>query len=313
MLVHPSCTDPTGSITINAVLGETYSFDGGPYTTIVAYSGLQQSSSHSINAQNSFGCISTVTVTLDAQPPTPVPAIEDGAICVDETTGIPFQTYTLDTLLDPATHTFQWYYNGGVTTDTGKTLEATVGGLYGVIATNTFGCASVLTNATVIETTPGLSLTTTVEGQFSNSSSIIVTVNSGNAHFSYLLDHGLYQDSNVFTNVAPGIHTIIVTDTNGCTNLTTTVLVLGYPNFFTPNDDTYNDTWNIIGLNNQPDARIHIYDRYGKYIKQISPSTEGWDGTMNGHLLPSTDYWFTVEYKENGKSKEFKSHFSLVR
>ncbi|RAR46326.1 gliding motility-associated-like protein, partial [Flavobacterium lacus] len=29
--------------------------------------------------------------------------------------------------------------------------------------------------------------------------------------------------------------------------------------------------------------------------------------------LPSTDYWFTVEYLENGQTKTFKAHFSLKR
>lgn len=127
------------------------------------------------------------------------------------------------------------------------------------------------------------------------------------------MDNGPIQSSNVFTNVAAGTHIIHVKDEFGCTDLTTQVTVLGYPNFFTPNGDTYNDTWNIIGLKDQPNAKIHIYDRYGKYIKQISPIGDGWDGTFNNKMLPSTDYWFTVEYLENGQSKEFKSHFSLVR
>ena len=170
-----------------------------------------------------------------------------------------------------------------------------------------------MTSANVIETFPGQSISTVIEGQFTNNSTVIVTVNSGTAQFTYMLDYGPWQNSNIFTGVAPGVHTISVKDVNGCTDLTTTITVLGYQNFFTPNGDTYNDTWNIIGLSDQPAARIHIYDRYGKYIKQISPSTEGWDGTLNGQPLPSTDYWFTAEYQENGKSKEFKSHFSLVR
>ncbi|MBC7440118.1 MAG: T9SS type B sorting domain-containing protein, partial [Flavobacterium sp.] len=39
----------------------------------------------------------------------------------------------------------------------------------------------------------------------------------------------------------------------------------------------------------------------------------GWDGTYNGYMLPSTDYWFKVEYLEQSQWKEFKSHFSLKR
>ena len=103
-------------------------------------------------------------------------------------------------------------------------------------------------------------------------------------------------------------------DANGCSSpLTRDVLVVNYPKFFTPNDDTYNDTWNISGLQEQKDAKIFIFDRYGKLIKQIYPSGKGWDGTFNGEPLPSDDYWFLVEFTENFQSKEFRAHFSLKR
>jgi gliding motility-associated-like protein len=50
-------------------------------------------------------------------------------------------------------------------------------------------------------------------------------------------------------------------------------------------------------------------------MKQLSGSREsdGWDGTYNGNALPSTDYWFTVEYEENGIRKEFKANVTLKR
>jgi gliding motility-associated-like protein len=74
------------------------------------------------------------------------------------------------------------------------------------------------------------------------------------------------------------------------------------------------DTWNIIGLN-QPKSKVFIYDRHGKFIKLIIPmdSERGWDGTYEGNLLPSTDYWFSIEYIENDLQKIFKSHFTLKR
>ena len=43
------------------------------------------------------------------------------------------------------------------------------------------------------------------------------------------------------------------------------------------------------------------------------PEEVGWDGTYNGQLMPSDDYWFTVSYEENGEQKEFKSHFAMKR
>ncbi|MNK75457.1 hypothetical protein D3C87_949980 [compost metagenome] len=95
------------------------------------------------------------------------------------------------------------------------------------------------------------------------------------------------------------------------------VSIIDYPNFFTPNGDGFHDTWNIIGLGEQTDATIYIFDRYSKLIKQIASNGEGWDGTFGGSPVPSTDYWFTVTYKEyigdTPTTKEFKSHFSLKR
>ncbi|RAK24845.1 gliding motility-associated-like protein, partial [Flavobacterium aquaticum] len=86
------------------------------------------------------------------------------------------------------------------------------------------------------------------------------------------------------------------------------------PNYFTPNGDGINDTWNISGLN-QADAKLYIFDRYGKLLKQLSATDDsnGWDGTYNQELLPSTDYWFSLDYTENGVAKQFKAHFSLIR
>ncbi|WP_309640784.1 T9SS type B sorting domain-containing protein [Flavobacterium sp.] len=311
---QPSCTSAVGEFIILNVAGETYSFDGSTYSNTLLYSNVAPGT-YPLTAQNGFGCISAIAnVIINPQPITATPAITDGVICVDLITGIPFQTYTLDTRMDAATHTFVWALDGVFTSDSGSSVIATQPGIYTVVATNiATGCPSPTATASVTESFPGLGITTLVEGQFSNDTSIIATVNTGTGPFYYQLDHGPMQESNVFASVAPGTHTIIVRDANGCTYLTTDVIVLGYMNYFTPNNDGYNDAWNVIGLKTQPSAKIHIFDRYGKYIKQISPADEGWDGTFNDQAMPSTDYWFTAEYTENGQQKEFKSHFSLVR
>ncbi|MFT3794913.1 T9SS type B sorting domain-containing protein [Flavobacterium sp.] len=83
-----------------------------------------------------------------------------------------------------------------------------------------------------------------------------------------------------------------------------------YPKYFTPNGDGYHDTWNIILSSTEPDMEIEIYDRYGKIITGFLGKSAGWDGTLNGKELPSSDYWFTVK-RQSGK--EFKGHFTLKR
>lgn len=81
---------------------------------------------------------------------------------------------------------------------------------------------------------------------------------------------------------------------------------IDFPNFFTPNNDGINDYWPKI-----TNAKfIYIYDRFGKLIKTLSQNSIGWDGTYNGKLLPSNDYWF-VAITSNDKT--VKGHFSLIR
>ncbi|ALM47707.1 hypothetical protein AMR72_01600 [Flavobacterium psychrophilum] len=90
-------------------------------------------------------------------------------------------------------------------------------------------------------------------------------------------------------------------------------LAFNYPKFFTPNGDNVNERWNITDLKDQKDAKIYIFDRYGKVIIALKPNELGWDGTYHGYKLPATDYWFKVLYFENGSEQEFKAHFSLIR
>ena len=89
--------------------------------------------------------------------------------------------------------------------------------------------------------------------------------------------------------------------------------MVNYPKFFTPNGDGFNETWNIVDLKAQSTALIHIFDRYGRLLKDITPNGAGWDGSFGGEVLPADDYWFTITYTEDGINKEFKAHFSLKR
>jgi gliding motility-associated-like protein len=156
----------------------------------------------------------------------------------------------------------------------------------------------------VVHPATNLSLTTV-------NNTIIVNTENTNHQLLYQLNNGFTQFSNVFNQVNSGCHTVNVTDSFGCTQLSSTIFVLDYPKFFTPNNDGFNDYWNI-NLENS-NSKLFIFDRYGKLIKQIFPNEIGWNGTYNNKQLPATDYWFVLEYEECGIQKTFKSHFSLLR
>jgi len=195
-------------------------------------------------------------------------------------------------------------------------FNANQAGSYSVVVTNT---TTNCTNNDTIEITtssPPVSVTAQlITPLFSSGlSSIQATAIGGFGEYEYSLDGIEWQDSPIFTNLENGTYTIQVRDKERCNiRFSNPIQTISYPNFFTPNGDSYNDFWNINGLTPNFEAKIYIYDRYGKLLKRLLPNEVGWDGTFNGQPLPSTDYWFKIEYKENNQFKEFKSHFSLKR
>jgi gliding motility-associated-like protein len=323
------CSGDTTSITLSpTIAGTTFDWTVAQVGVIGATAGTGNTINQILDATgNSQGNVTyTITPSLNGcvgSPldiiinvnPAPKPTLEDGVICVEEATGVAYKTYTLDSGLSDSNYNFQWYLNSlPINGAIASTYEATQSGDYTVMATNNVtGCYATSEAAKVIASFPGLDVSTAQTLAFSDNAKVTVTVTGGNAVFEYQLDDGSFQSSNVFEYLKPGPHTITVGDTNGCTNLTENFFVIGYPKFFTPNGDGPNDSWNVVGLEAQPKSIIYIFDRYGKLIKQISPTGEGWDGFYIGNPLPATDYWFTVEFSEQSETKLFKAHFSLIR
>jgi gliding motility-associated-like protein len=202
--------------------------------------------------------------------------------------------------------------NGITGTWSPQVISNTISGDY-VFTPTTGQCASSQTLSVTVNPVTLMDVVLLAGEDFSGDGTITVNaISDGN--YEYQMDDGNPQTSNIFENVSPGVHTFTVIDLYGCSNpITKEILILDYPKFFTPNGDGYNETWNIQGLEGQPNAQIYIFDRFGKLIKQIVANSEGWNGKFNGEELPSTDYWFTVDYLAQASPKQFKAHFSLKR
>jgi len=101
-----------------------------------------------------------------------------------------------------------------------------------------------------------------------------------------------------------------IIDKENCLEASAKVSLIGIPNFFTPNNDGFNDTWQVTGVSFQPNSNIYIHDRFGKMIAILDPLGPGWDGLYKGNPLPSTDYWYRVELEDG---RILRGHFSLIR
>ncbi|MDC0858299.1 T9SS type B sorting domain-containing protein [Flavobacteriaceae bacterium] len=241
-------------------------------------------------------------------------------LCVDAA-GLPIQEEegsdsppVIDTQLDPSIYMFEWQLDGEVLLgEIGASITALQGGNYSVTVTEILTGCMAATDTQVIISSPPLNYNIQVTDAFESQHNITATAD-GAGEYIFQLDDNPFQESGYFINVVPGSHTITIKDIYGCGSVTTEVAVIDFPRFITPNQDGYHDTWNILGISvGDPTAKIYIFDRFGKLLKQISPTSEGWDGTYNGNPLPSNDYWFRVEYTENNIKKEFSGHFTLKR
>ncbi|EDP97877.1 T9SS type B sorting domain-containing protein [Kordia algicida OT-1] len=266
--------------------------------------------------QTITGCLSDpVVVNLQVNPLPVFTLPEDDILCVDAETGLALETRTIGVDFG-AGYTYSWTTPNG--TATTATVEVTTAGTYSVTvidANNETNCSysdSVTYEASSAPSLLDIQITTPA---FADTHNVIATASGGSGVYEYQLDDGEWQESGEFLDLQPGEHTVTVRDNNGCGELVRTFELIDYMKFFTPNGDEYHPTWNIIGLRNQPGAKIYIFDRYGKLLKQISPAGQGWDGTFNGVPMPSNDYWFRVEYVDpfDGSPKEFINHFTLKR
>jgi len=313
-----------------------------PLATAQAYTTLPDTDQIWVKVENSSNSITpvcyaltTIDITVERYP-NPIITTQNNVntICVDYASNVVVRPLLLESNIpNPADYTFEWFVDGATTPIAGATSEnylvdtasatgATRDYTVHVTSISALACDTTSLPFSVIQSgqasIPTGTTGYTVTNAFSQNQIITILV-EGYGTYEYSMDDGPRQTSNVFENVSLGSHVVHVWDTEGgvaysCDELIINdVQIIDYPHYFTPNGDGYHDYWNIVGLSNQANAKIYIFDRYGKLVKQISSQSLGWDGTYNGHLLPSDDYWFTVDYLEQATSKQFKAHFSLKR
>jgi gliding motility-associated-like protein len=316
------CAGQSITLSTPTVAGAVYSWSGpdnfisSAQNPVILNAVPEMAGVYSVIISVVSGCPSLPGSVTIAVNPLPEPTLSDGSICIDSQTNTVLNPYVLDSGLGNTGYTFEWFtFTNGVPTlipsANQSTYSANAAGVYGVQATNRATlCTSNIVAATVALTPTPNTVEAIASEYFADLQTITVNV-SPPGDYQYQLDNGALQSSNVFVDVLSGEHHVYVK--SACGEFERIVTILDYPRYFTPNNDGYNDTWNIFSLSTQAKAKIYIFDRFGKLLKEISPSGVGWDGKLNQQNLPATDYWFIVHYDENKINKVFKSHFALKR
>ncbi|MFD0861290.1 T9SS type B sorting domain-containing protein [Sungkyunkwania multivorans] len=267
-----------------------------------------------VRVENSNECQNIETIQLIVDPK-PEVLIENGIICLNDPLEI--------AIAEPGFDFYAWYKindDGTLTTiSSEQTANIVEPGTYRLeigVEYSSFSTQMLCTNAKDFEMVPS-NIATFMSfdiGDLRDNNTVTILVD-GEGDYEYSIYSGLgpFQDSNVFENVPSGFVDFFVRDKNGCGTVGEfTAAVIGHPKFFTPNNDSHNDYWQLKGLEQplQSVAQIYIFNQFGKLVKQLSPLGKGWDGTFNGQPLPASDYWFKAILQDG---REFKGHFTLKR
>ncbi|MEN2415557.1 Ig-like domain-containing protein [Flavobacterium mesophilum] len=269
--------------------GGTSIFTGNNFTTPT----ITTSATYYAEASNN-GCLNTTRTPVTITIYTP-PAVTDETVALCQ-----FQKK----MLDAGISGMSYLWSTGATT---QTIEIGTGGTYTVDVTSPApqNCTSRKTIVVEEHEIPQIDRID-VEG-----TRAIIYLKKEQPYFEYSVDGSNFQDSNIFYDVPGGLQTAYVREKNGCGGTTKNFVVLVFPPFFTPNNDSYNDVWEVTGMENYPQAQVTIFDRYGKLLAQLSALRMSWDGNFNHAPLPASDYWYALKIDDNHPI--LRGHFSLKR
>ncbi|RYE19850.1 MAG: hypothetical protein EOP51_19085, partial [Sphingobacteriales bacterium] len=213
--VNTTCGASVGSITVTATGGTpplTYTLNPGAITnTTGIFTGLAQGP-YTITVTDASGtCTNTLNQVVGVagnltgtfvRTNTSCPGVNNGSITVTPTSGTAPYTYSA---------------NGGPSQASNSFTNLPQGN-YTIVFTDALGCTGSVT--VFISEGPSISATSTSTATTCGGAAdgtITVTPSGGVAPYTFSLDGGALQPSNIFTNVASGAHTIAVQDSRGCT------------------------------------------------------------------------------------------------
>lgn len=219
-----------------------------------------------INVQRIAGLPFTTSTTATAC------GMNSGSITVTVAGGVGPYTYNLD----------------GGTPQSSNVFTNVGAGPHTVTATDAAGC-----NDTQTVTVTAVSSLTSTESHTNascpgiNNGSITITPTAGSTPYSYVLNGGTAQASNVFSGLAGGNYTITFTDVNGCTGTKTVTLTTGAA--ITSNGSTVNTT--CMGATN---GSVTVTGTSGTapYQYALNGGTNQASGTFTG--LAAGNYTVTI-------------------
>jgi gliding motility-associated-like protein len=139
--------------------------------------------------------------------------------------------------------------------------------------------------------------------------SVVATFGEGTYTYMWTALSGTDPISSPFTDtcsvIVSAAHDYLIKVTDFCgTEATDTVNLsirdcnIEIPNIFTPNGDGVNNKFKILGLNEYPNNKVIIFDRWGKKVKEVTNYNDenAWDGAD----ADTGTYFYVVLFEQEG-------------
>jgi gliding motility-associated-like protein len=243
------------------------------------------------------GCTATEVVQMD--PPTQInitSALVQNITCGGASDGV------ITIITDNSSGvSYTWTPNVG----NGSSVNGLSPGVYSVEVSNDDQCTDDST-FTITEPDPiVVSMIDSVGSECGEANGYLtVAATGGQGGFSYTWNNGTSGPTN--SGIDAGNHTVTVTDAAGCSvdevlDLGCTELIpIVVPQLITPNGDGKNDVWIIQNIQQYPEIKVWVYNRWGNLVYQSQPYNNDWNGyyTEGGNVngpLPASTYFYLID------------------
>ena len=239
---------------------------------------------------------------VDQIPPTIGIVSSATDVCVNDDV-----TFTANAAGCNSTSTVEWFVNGSTVSAGTATTFTNTGFSDGDEITATYTCTG---DCPISSTSEGIVLA--VDDPMADAGMDILiplgesTILEGSGEGSYFwrpIDD-LSSPTSPQPLASPGATTtyqLTVTSAGGCESYDEVTVFLESPvyspNTFTPNEDGFNDYWEIGNISRYPRAKVNVYDRWGQKVFNVIGYTDDkrWDGTHKGLKLPAATYFYVID------------------
>jgi len=248
-------------------------------------------------SSTTIGCPALAELTIKIKVPKKSDILKDKTICPDETT---------DLDAGPGFTSYEWYKEGesGVIGPNFHSISGLPVGKYYVILKGDIPNDCPYKQSVEIKAAE----LPTIEGIEINGGTVKITAKGGKQPYQYAIDGGSYQASNTFTNVSPGLHKAYVISADDCDPVEKEFSVIEIYNLITPNGDGVNDVLDMSLLKYKKNVKFQIIDRAGRLLFEgDTKNNYTWDGKQNGKVLPTSSYWYNLEWQDFDNSPPVKN------